>query len=161
MKTLTIRELAPYLPYGLKVMTYHNVVANTGNYFTLEKHLNGQIMLGGYSLQNIKPLLRPLSDLTREIEHNGDRFVPIIRLNQMRGVAVAQENYDEIFIDGDCHGCKWAGVYSFYFEEQTMSFYCNSKDGISPQLEMFNALHEWHFDLYNLIPSGLALPITK
>lgn len=32
---------------------------------------------------NFKPIVRPLSDLTKEIEHKGERFVPIERIKEL------------------------------------------------------------------------------
>jgi hypothetical protein len=90
MSTLTLEHLAPYLPYGLK-----------GNCSGLSRDPYGentpiQVTLVGlnkewvevqadsddydYHINDFFPLLRPLSDLTKEIEHNGEKFVPLIRL---------------------------------------------------------------------------------
>ncbi|WP_262246969.1 hypothetical protein [Parapedobacter soli] len=64
MNKLTIEHLAPYLPYGLE-MTSH------GRMY----HLNGFIIESAICVQD-KPILRPLSQLTQEIECNGQKFVP-------------------------------------------------------------------------------------
>ncbi len=63
---------------GLKISTIKGVVFN--------KHYTS-IRVGrsfGYSKQvfcsNIKPILRPLSDLTKEITHNGQTFVPSAKM---------------------------------------------------------------------------------
>lgn len=55
---LKLEHLAPYLPYGLKVSV------NEGK------------------LQ-YRPILRPLSDLTKEIDHNGERFVPQSKMSHL------------------------------------------------------------------------------
>ncbi len=98
---------------------------------------------------DVKPFLRSLSKLTEPIMvegyNDGKPFVPIIELNKMRGVAT--DSYDELFNDGDCFGCKWGGVFSFYFEKQTLSFYDNRVYGVSPLLDMFKMLYRWHFNL--------------
>lgn len=65
---LELKHLAPYLPYRLKMVT-----------------TKGQGIITGSTLYrmdtlDLKPILRPLSDLTNEIEHNGERFVPVIEL---------------------------------------------------------------------------------
>jgi len=60
--TLTLEHVSAYLPYGLKIKTKKGIE-------TLERvSLKNQIY-------NFKPILRPLSDLTKEIEHNGVKFV--------------------------------------------------------------------------------------
>ena len=74
---LETKHLAAYLPYELEVFNkfYSNietlVAINTSgtlftdNFFKEWLHVN-----------NYKPILRPLSQLTQEIEHNGKKFVP-------------------------------------------------------------------------------------
>lgn len=82
---LQLKHIAPYLPYGLefvcicpKSMEYE--ISQVSNI-----HIGNEIIevgatefefsdLGG---EEIKPILRPLSDLTKEIEHNDRKFIPI------------------------------------------------------------------------------------
>jgi hypothetical protein len=67
---LTLEHLAPYLPYGLKILNGWGDIKKL-NYSYLDDENNGFI-------NHVKPILRPLSDLTEEIEHNGVKFVPIV-----------------------------------------------------------------------------------
>ena len=75
---LELKHLAPYLPYGLKMKLLN---------FPFDGHIRILELDCGHDfhfyLQNnyVRPFLRPLSDLTKEIEVNGERFVPIIKLN--------------------------------------------------------------------------------
>ena len=68
---LELKHLAGYLPYGLK-------------YKDIPKGFDGirelDIKTFDWCLENGKPILRPLSDLTKEIEVNGEKFVPYINL---------------------------------------------------------------------------------
>lgn len=80
---LTIQHLSPYLPYGLKYATLSD---DNDEYYIDSKH--NEIGVGGnqsnvtniclveYSRPIYRILLRPLSHLAQEIEHNGERFVP-------------------------------------------------------------------------------------
>ena len=66
---LELKHLASYLEHGLKVKNHVNnitelTVGNLGHYLELQ----------------VKPILRPLSDLTKGIEHNGEKFVPLISI---------------------------------------------------------------------------------
>ncbi|OYD42313.1 hypothetical protein [Sphingobacterium cellulitidis] len=70
MERLTIKELAPYLPYGLKVIGFNSYVNKDMVCDLTDRNLWTHIE------NQSKPLLRPLSTLTEEIEHNGERFVP-------------------------------------------------------------------------------------
>lgn len=78
----------------------------------------------------IKPILHPLSDLTKEIEVNGERFVPIIKL----------KNFDEniTFYNND-----------IYYEKEDWSIYLFE--------DIRDYLLQWHFDLFGLIEKGLAI----
>src|SRR5690554_5561047 len=64
-KKLTLREIVPYLPYGLKVNSIDDILTcidiDSKTIWTkFRGHLNNQ-----YELEDAKPILRPLSDLTK------------------------------------------------------------------------------------------------
>tara|TARA_R110000772_G_C13017270_1_gene410128 strand:- start:55 stop:450 length:396 start_codon:yes stop_codon:yes gene_type:complete len=73
---LELKHLAPYLPYGLK---YNNIKNN--NTYTM-RSISTEINMVDFGwgdameLNEVKPILRPLSDLTKEIKHDGDKFTP-------------------------------------------------------------------------------------
>ena len=46
--------------------------------------IGGKGMQTHYGTKKFKPILRPLSDLTKEIEVNGEKFVPSIEYNHLR-----------------------------------------------------------------------------
>jgi len=78
---LELKHLAAYLPYGLKF--YESEMERTSELVSLSMHeitLHddefGMLRLDITDRQ-IKPFLRPLSQLTEEIEHNGEWFVPM------------------------------------------------------------------------------------
>lgn len=119
---LEIKHLAGYLPYGLKGIysgreTEIEFISKDGllTNDSFQHHLN-------YS--EFKPILRPLSDLTKDIEVNGEKFVPSIKVYGL--------------ID----------IYDFS-DIKELSF------------ETAEQLLEWHFDIYGLIDSGLAIDINK
>lgn len=132
---LTIKELAPYLPYRLKCIwnteTYelHGVLAN--DKCKLMDICDDTIY--GCGIKFIKPLLFPLSSLTKEIEVNGERFVPIKKL------------FGE---DSDGSMLLWL--------ENIHAMFCRFDYTIS----YYNKLLEWHFDVFGLIERGLAIDKT-
>lgn len=75
---LELKHLAPYLPYGLKILpTLYNRDNKINTLYYLSTIYNSdEFGVNGYTSNYIKPILRPLSDLTKEIEHNGEKFVP-------------------------------------------------------------------------------------
>lgn len=178
---LEIKYLAPYLPYGLRY-TFDNVsywldaklkyTAERFDFGTLlrlttpdqttnvigikwDDDKNGLSAFTELSSIYHKPILRPLSDLAFRTSP-----LTIVDLNRMRGVTLQEDKYDVVVDDGYCIICKWGGVFSFWFERQTTSFYDNSVNGISPQLEMFMELFRYHFDVFGLIEKGLAIDIN-
>ena len=84
--------------------------------------------------RNIKPILRPLSDLTKEIEHNGEKFVPIVYL---------------------CNS-ELYGYSDLRYMINSNNF--NSIESLS--FKSFNKIMEWHFDVFGLIEKGLAIDIN-
>lgn len=118
---LELKHLAPYLPYGLKYRF---------------REIGGDVEMFYHSIAGIlnrgdKIYLRPLSDLTKEIEHNGEKFVP------MHEFWNANEGEFEIRLapNGAVHNATpyW----------------------------IIQKLFEWHFDVFNLIPQGLAIKKTR
>lgn len=75
MDKLELKHIAPYIPYGLKCEQY-------GEAFGLRDWLGWGVEFKDKTgcvlvpLCAVKPILRPLSLLTKEIEHLGERFVP-------------------------------------------------------------------------------------
>src|SRR5690606_40023696 len=129
-KNLTIAHIAPYLPYGLQYKSLMNGSINELRDLSVEAELTDWM----------RPILRPLSQLTEEIEHNGERFVPIDRINGRlrskipRNIEVNQSvnNQNVFFVL-----TEWISFEQLY--------------------ELFNMLFEWHFDVFGLIDSGLAI----
>jgi hypothetical protein len=76
--------------------------------------------------EEIKPILRPLSDLVKNIEIDGEKFVPIDKLEEMFGQTI--------------------------FPQLPMN--CQS-------YILMQKLFEWHFDVFGLIPEGIAIDINE
>jgi hypothetical protein len=85
---LTIKELAPYLPYRLKGKSnqYDSIDLLLGIYGTMGHSLTLCHRINNHNtcdydcnVNEFKPILRPLSDLIKEIEVNGKKFVPAYR----------------------------------------------------------------------------------
>lgn len=72
---MKLENLAPYLPYRLKSYTLYD-----GNVLVRDITVNNVMAFVDGDI-NSRPILRPLSDLTKEIEHNGEKFVPVENLN--------------------------------------------------------------------------------
>jgi hypothetical protein len=137
---LELKHLAPYLPYQLKVKWGKS---NEVSQLTPSNFPNNWYVSG-----SIKPILYPLSDLTKEIEHNGDKFIPMQQLSEM--------TFD--YLDSQDASNDYYYIYSSANGDHWMKL---THDDIWAQPSfVIMQLFEWHFDVFGLIPSGLAIDIN-
>ena len=129
------------LPYNLKCTG----VTEVHEYQLLSLHI-GSIELcrvkpceGGIDfplpINDIKPILRPLSDLTKEIKHKGLKFIPITILKEMN--------------DGD-------NIYISEFGVSIDNGYAAGYN-LGVAFTFIQKLVEWHFDICGLIEKGEAI----
>lgn len=111
------------------------------------------------SMENIKPILRPLSWLTREITHEGYNdnkpFVPLIELAKIAQGATSTDHFklvNDTVVDF---------TIAYHFKQNVMWF--QSLQGkkqvyiISKQNLFFDLLNQLHFDTRRLIDKGDAV----
>jgi len=91
-----------------------------------------------HGFESVKPLLRPLSDLTKEIDHNGEKFVPIDKILEEACFDLSKMNRDEI---------------NSYSNPILMPELISLTDALM--------LIEWHFDLAGLIERDEAININN
>ena len=132
---LELKHISPYLPYGL--ILWDNV---TQSKFDLDCENISNVLEDSLNLNTIKPILRPFSDLTKEIEVNGEKFVPMNKLLMGVGYNYPQECYDQ--------DKAWV------LNEAYRAL------GELPHRKV-QKLFEWHFDIFGLIEIGLAIDINS
>lgn len=156
MKQLELKHIAPYLPYGVKfiseldkpydelgkqpIWTLNGVHELFSEYSLLTKENKDS-----YDMAKCKLILRPLSQLIQEIEHNGKKFVPIVDLEKIR---IGIDIYRPINLDYPIEINIETENYS-----QTIDLY----DGYLVMQKLF----EWNFDVFGLIDNGLALNMNE
>ena len=175
---LEIKHLAAYLPYGLNLLVYTNTVnpilmelAMLGNNhsraYVESKHFSGWV-------EDFKPILRPLSDLTKEIDHNGERFVPMMDLFMcINDIHMVDLNYGKLdYSDNNVtFGCDEGWNYwicfskpdivlSYDITEQRFALMRDCEYLDFNYIEMHDKLLDLHFDVFNLIPNNLAIDIN-
>lgn len=197
MDKLTLKEIAPYLPYKLHfiakdrewelnkidiISTYKVWACSSWNKKKLiyEPEINciDGCIGHGFRLSEVKILLYPLSQLTQEIEHNGERFVPMVELFKLKTQVTGSEIFD-YFIENDTAILRLKGhqfeeiTFKTFFEidlePNQVAFSIVSEIWEDDQMKqeninqcgnemlMYQKLHEWHFDLYGLLDRGLAI----
>ena len=137
---LELKHLTPYLPYSLRIKTKHGwdtmttlnewqVNGDHEDSYSYEDHPN--------EILEFKPILRPLSDLTKEIDVNGEKFVSADRLGWKLNITPNPN------------------------QEKGLGYWlCNCTYANSSLIDM-QLLFEWHFDVFGLIEKGLAIDINK
>ena len=134
MKALELKDIVGYLPYKLEIKVGSKILIMGSAEF--ESNIQTVIQI-----ENIKPLLLPLSMLNQEIEVNGERFIPIELLDKetyidyelsTKGNLVEKYDYGSVILEE-------TGVYPYWIIQK---------------------LYEWHFDLHSLIDKNLAIDIT-
>lgn len=160
-------DVVGYLPHKLKVQhetfdcgegirTICNVESMSLDCLTFDNACDYYFDDAEYDNPIIKPLLRPMSDLYKEI--NG--VVPIVELAK---IAFPKKKF--LLSRTGC----WCGAEKFMFDKAVKAFRTLHESGgalykgdeIIYQLDLFNYLFSHHFDVYNLIGQGLAIDINK
>ena len=138
---LELKHLAGYLPYGLKTKGLTAIYPDPiitgilGGYGS-RVYWNYHGATGAWKLEDIKPILRPLSDLIKEIEVKGVKLIPADNINR------------EFFWDYVRNNMR-----ALVKDESYILV------GYLPALAV-DKLLEWHFDIYGLIENGLAIDIN-
>jgi len=79
---LELKHLTGYFPYELECKTTHSKYKDS--YKLIGIDFSGCIFKNFELFYfRIKPILHPLSDLTKEIEVNGEKFVPIEKMDSL------------------------------------------------------------------------------
>ena len=134
---LELRDLAPYLPYGVKMIFEKSgdIRVLNGLFIELgELRFHFNVINRGQTIWNYKPILRPLSDLTKEIEVNGQKFIPINWL---------ENQYPNLDLHYQCESL---------LDDERWINQC--------EYLLIQHLFEWHFDIFNLIKNNLAIDIN-
>ena len=87
----------------------------------------------------MKPILFPLSSLTKEITINGETFVPIYKIYEFEQWDT--DELEEIINDGTIEGI---------YNDLNLIPYSHAEK-----------LFEWKIDVFGLIDAGLAEPVTE
>lgn len=149
MEKLELKHIVGYLPYELSFLNNENDFELTVNGVTDENKVfnHGQ---GHFNFEDIKLLLRHLYDLTKEIEVNGEKFVPIdyIRFNISDKLIYSTTGFPdfETSKEKELH----LSIYDVFEYEMTLS----------EMIQVLEKLYEWHFDIHDLIGKGLAIDIN-
>jgi hypothetical protein len=125
---MELKHIIGYLPYGLKGNYEVSEVVQNAKFEIRNKKLRTDNL--DFFLSYAKPILRPLSDLTKEIEVNGTKFIPL----EYNAFKHSKQDIIEF--------------------QNNFIHYKGMKYGI------LERLFEWHFDVFGLIEKGEAIDIN-
>lgn len=173
-RKLTTKDIAGYFPYGLYVVTedksapmFHVMELQRPALMTLEPcEENGATIFSDddygiidltiEDVSNVCPILRPLSDLYKQIIHNSESFIPIVRLAEITFPDEAPWTVGK----GET-SCVAKSGELFHYDD---GFYSYESDGrdlyVCPQTPLFDLLNEWKIDYRGLINAGLAVDVN-
>ena len=147
---LELKHLAPYLPYGLKIEhpTFQSGKRKISELTSIKSNSVETEHRVYCQIANCKPILRPLSDIDKELSFDGKfGFIPSKRLS---------DEYLNFSYWGENTIGK--GILNEKHKMINLCFIANEIVGECP-LAIYEQLLEWHFDVFGLIPAGLAISI--
>lgn len=134
-----LEAFSPYLPYGV-----HYITNNGDNFELISIDVGVEVANvrrnGQFYIDEIKPILRPISDLTKPCLEGFK--VPIVELAK---IAYPDEEWS-LDAHNNCVGAK--DKYIFAYEYNEYSFTLDTiTDYAAPlsQLQLFQQLYKWHF----------------
>lgn len=166
---LELKHWAAYLPYNLRIFWLNCNISLRLIGVCTEKEFVNQVFCQfkdnsrswvDLSENQFKPLLHPLSSLTKVIEHNGERFMPILRL---LGLDSKELIIKEIYCFKNSFNSYSVGVKYHHVNHEdnifisSLSFGKGNLDVI--RYDYVQRLLSWHFDIFDLIENNLAIPI--
>jgi hypothetical protein len=156
---LKLEYITPYLPHGLKI--FYDDVPKTQIIELGPNHFDVNWRLCFSS----KPILRPLTDLNKEIEHNGKIFVPFIELAKIELGDLSNNELSDKIEENDYSLeiellPSW---FTLFFNKKNVTFSrWDDGEGMgSCSNNLLFKLFEWHFDVFGLIEKGLAKNILE
>ena len=162
MKTLELKDICGYLPYGLMQKHYNDVCS-----FTIAtQSCMGKDVFQEMPIRFGKPILRPMSDLTKEITHRGEKFVPLVELAKIAlRDAIAKRYYNDVDFVIKNDYVEIHGHYKFRYTHRGSFEMCRTISDFDEltclhQCEIFDKLDAWMFDYRGLISAGLAIDVN-
>jgi len=151
-RELELKDIVGYLPYDLNVVVFREdtriftqCIGVMNEYLRCENEYYDDIFRE--ESEDMKPILRPLSDLYKEITNNGSEpFIPIVELAKIHN-----PKYKWFF--DETHAYSTEEKFNYF-----NGFNSNNRNGkIYNQHQLFDKLHEWKVDYRGLIDAGLAI----
>ena len=138
---LTHAIVAMYAPHGVQFKCCEGISTINALYFEKDKPIVGtyNLVQSDWDLEEIQLCLRPQSELLKEIEINGSKFIP---MKELFSCSVEEEKAFDVY-----------GDIPMYW--QTLM----DEKPINWEFSKTNLLLKWKFDVFNLIKQGGAVDL--
>ncbi len=152
-KTMNKEELlkifSAYLPYNLKLQHNYEKAKHNGEtelrswVKPLEPLDLGCLFPHRKDSFDWKPILYDLSYLTKEIEHEGKRFIPLIELAKINAPQRRFKINGSLVVDN-------YGYHFFYNQNSFIWVHGLKAHTVINQRQLFGKLYEWHLNVFQL-----------
>lgn len=159
MKTLELKDICGYLPYGLRIMRSPTNVPVVAELLYIRKDFT---ILGAGHIDTYRAVLRPMSDLTKEIRqncyNNSKPFIPIVELACM----LEAQGYWRVYGAGaadfgeDGESC----IAQLVFDGDHFVYTVDDEYDTFNSVAIYDKLNAWMFDYRGLISAGLAIDVN-
>lgn len=159
MKTLELKDICGYLPYGLRIMRPPTNVPVVAELLDIRKDFT---ILGAGHIDTYRAVLRPMSDLTKEIRqncyNNSKPFIPIVELACM----LEAQGYWRVYGAGaadfgeDGESC----IAQLVFDGDHFVYTVDDEYDTFNSVAIYDKLNAWMFDYRGLISAGLAIDVN-
>ena len=171
-RKLEPKDICGYLPYELQYGTYNDIETVSDVDFRLKKiaYTDGDLNQIWSCISHFKPLLIPMSAITQPMTvegyNDGAEFIPLEVIGKLYNAnGKMYENSEGVLEFGwsVCNGDDYSG-YGLAWSEEDKAFFVYEDEFEYAMfidnfmtIEVVNLLHQWHFDINDLIGQGLAL----
>ena len=166
---LELKHFATYLPYKLKctrMKSDSKFVKDFGikELIGLSFNTNRECFTcifenSELDINQVVPFLHPLSDLTKEIEVNGEKFIPMVELLKLDNTQWLERNPNGRYSKIEYSQNEVLANATFTYQA-TLSIHLHLKSLENERSWKIEKLKEWHFDIFGLIDAGLAIDIN-
>lgn len=151
-----LKHIAPYLPFDLKGL--NEQTKKTHGTMLFKNNKEDRVTIEWF-LDNLIPIMHPLSNLIKEIEFEGEKFRPMFKLLQLVSGQkdILSETIEYSFDpDGKAYFIRvnYKGFFvilAYDLNDKSFRMIRNGKIfSINNQLEAFELLFKWHFNVYEV-----------
>lgn len=160
---LELKHITPYLPYDLQVKCYDNVWSVEGFRKGVSLFLMDDSVLTSADLSDVKPILRPLSSMSKKEAYDLLSLVVFdltVDIEDMENLIIKRDLNEIIIKCTFKNSIYYDTLFSLYISGERILYTSTDNDGEEPLLtsySMYEHLFSNHFDVFGLIDRGLAI----